>query len=374
MSSAPVTTGVETRHDLNKLGHSLTGGQIQEVLDFLIYAGLEPIVRHSTVFDVQLTHLLCVASTNKKRKISSLPREEFINKLCTALTTSDVDLKVECISSAKIERGFIYNFLVNFLRMASGYVDLYTRYLTSTKHIEKTTLDKRLLAIERTLCFSRGSLFQSINRCSKYVELAYEFRNGIVEQYIKHAYKQAHAYCKDKGETIDFDDVSQSLMAAITKAIDKYDSSKGALTSYINYWVLNSLTYQNADYGHEYGVAYLIPQTQKKAVQGTKATHVNFSVSLNEMLDSDSETSFGDLLIGNGSIEDDVVARRSSEDTAYLIKCADKFGLARLYLDLEEYISRKEKIRMAQTMKRQRGFYPKQFGPNRSTRSQKSKL
>lgn len=349
------------KRSLNKLGHSLTGGQIQEVLDFLIYAGLEPIVRGSPVFDVQVTHLLCVASTNKKRKISSLPREDFINKLCTALTTTDIDVKVDAISSAKIERGFVYNFLVNFLNMTSGYVDLYTRYLTATTHVDKATLDRRMAAIERTLCFSRSCLFQTINRCAKYVELAYEFRNGVVEQYIRHAYKQAHAYCKEKGEAIDFDDVSQSLMAAITKAIDKYDSSKGALTSYINYWVLNSLSYQNSDYGHEYGVAYTIPQTQKKAVQGTRAAEVNFSVSLDEMLDSDSETSFGDLLVGSGSIEDEVVARRSSEDTAYLIKCADKYGLARLYLDLDEFISRKEMLKMAKTMKSQRGFYPKQF-------------
>jgi hypothetical protein len=110
---------------------------------------------------------------------------------------------------------------------------------------------------------------------------------------VSNAYKQAHTYCKQKGTNFDFDDVQQSLMAAITKALDKYDSSKGALTSYINYWILNALTYASADYGHEYGVSYLIPQTQKKAVQGTKAEQVNFSVSLNAMLDAESATSFG---------------------------------------------------------------------------------
>ncbi len=343
---------------------NLTGGQIQEVLDFLIYGGLEPIIRNSSVFDIQLVHMLSVASTNKKRKISALSQDAFINKMCTALITDDISLKLECIASSKMERGFVYNFLVNFLNAASDYNDLYTRYLTCQTHVEKALLDKRLASIERALSFSRSDLFHVLNRCRKYVELAYEFRNKIVCQYIKHAYKQAHAYCKAKGKNFDFDDVYQSLMAAITKALDKYDSSKGALTSYVNYWVLNALTYANANYGHEYGVAYLIPQSQKKAVQGNKADHINFSVSLNELLDVNSETAFGDLLISPNAPEADYLENKEAETIAYLVKCADPNGLARLYLDLTEYISIKEKHRMALSMKKQLGYYPKEFKPH----------
>lgn len=342
---------------------NLTGGQIQSVLDFLIYNGLEPIVRHSTVFDVQLLHLLSVASTNKKRKVSALPREEFISTLCTALTTTDVSVKFDCINGAKLERGFVYNFLVKFLNTALDYNSLYTQYLTCSKHADKVILDHKMRAIENALLFSREDLFQTLNLCRKYVEFAYEFRNKIVCQYIKHAYKQAHVYCKVKGKNFDFDDVYQSLMTAITKALDKYDSSKGALTSYINYWVLNALTYSNQNYGHEYGVAYLIPQTQKKAVQGVKTDTVNFSVSLNTMLSDDSETAFGDLLISENHTENEYIENREADDLSYLIKCADKNGLARLYLDLAEYISVKERRQMAESMKKQLGFYPKEFNP-----------
>ncbi len=341
--------------------HNLTGGQIQEVLDFLIYQGLEPIIRKSSVFDIQLVHMLSVASTNKKRKISALSQEAFLNKMCTALITDDIELKIECIASAKIERGFVYNFLVNFLNAASDYPDLYTRYLTCQKHVDKAALDKRLAAIENALSFSRADLFHVLNRCRKYVALAYEFRNKIVCQYIKHAYKQAHAYCKAKGKNFDFDDVYQSLMAAITKALDKYDSGKGALTSYVNYWVLNALTYANSHYGHEYGVAYLIPQAQKKAVQGNKTDYINFSVSLNSMLDVNSEAAFGDSLISSSNIESDYIESKEAEDMAYLVKCADPHGLARLYLDLTEYISVKERQKMARSMKQQLGYYPKEF-------------
>lgn len=343
---------------------NLTGGQIQEVLDFLIYSGLEPVVRYSTVFDVQLVHLLSVATTNRKRKISALGREAFINKICAALATDDIELKLECIASAKLERGFVYNFLVNFLNYANSYLQLYTSYLTCANHTDKVSLDRRLASIEKALAFSRTDLFQVLTRCRKYVELAYEFRNRIVCQYVKHSYKQAHAYCKSKGKNFDFNDVNQNLMAAITKALDKYDSSKGALTSYVNYWMLNALTYANANHGHEYGIAYLIPQAQKKAVQGVKTDSVNFSVSLNAVIDESGEASLGDILVSPTRIEEDYIARVEAEDMAYLIKRADPDGLARLYLDLAEYISDKERIRMAESMKRQLGHYPTEFNPH----------
>jgi hypothetical protein len=340
---------------------NLTGGQIQEALDFLIYKGLEPIIRHSQVFDIQVAHLLGVAATNKKRKISALEREVFIVCLCNVLTTTDLDRKIDLLSKAKIERSFVYSFLVNFLSETEDYTDLYTKYLTCSKHMERTTLDLKLQAIERTVGFTRDHLFSTLNICRHYVELAYTFRNNIVEQYLKHGYKQAHAFCKQKTGNFDFKDVYQSLMAAITKAIDKYDSSKGALTSYINYWILNAQTYSNANYGHEYGIAYTMPQLQKRNVQGTKASQVNFSVSLDSVMSDNEDEGAIDLkhfLVGCQGVDRQIEDDQESATLLYLIKSADNLGIARLYLDLDEYISRKEKIRMLRSMKKQLGFMP----------------
>lgn len=339
---------------------NLTGGQIQEALDFLIYKGLEPIIRYSQVFDIQVAHLLGVAATNKKRKISALEREDFIVRLCNALTTTDLDRKLDLLSKAKIERSFVYSFLVNFLNETSGYTDLYTQYLTCSEHLERKRLDLKLQAIERTVGFSRDHLFSTLNICRHYVDLAYTFRNSIVEQYLKHGYKQAHAFCKQKAGHFDFKDVYQSLMAAITKAIDKYDSSRGALTSYINYWILNAQTYSNANFGHEYGIAYTMPQLFKRSVQGTKASQVNFSVSLDTLIgDSDEEgIDLKHFLVGSEGVDRKLEDEQESSTLLYLIKSADSSGIARLYLDLDEFISKKEKVRMLRTMKRQLGYMP----------------
>ena len=150
-------------------------------------------------------------------------------------------------------------------------------------------------------------------------------------------------------------------MAAITKAIDKYDSSKGALTSYINYWILNAQTYSNTNYGNEYGVAYTIPQVQKRNVQGTKATQVNFSVSLDAITSGEGEDEEIDLkgfLVGDDGVDKKIEAAQEASILMFLIKSADPLGLARLYLDLDEYISRKEKVLMLRSMKKQLGYMP----------------
>lgn len=344
---------------------NLTGGQIQEALDFLIYKGLEPIIRYSQVFDIQVAHLLGVAATNKKRKISALDREEFIVRLCNVLTTTDLDRKLDLLSKAKIERSFVYSFLVNFLRETEGYTTLYTQYLTCSEHLERKRLDLKLQAIERTVGFSRDHLFSTLNICSHYVELAYAFRNSIVEQYLKHGYKQAHAFCNQKTGHFDFKDVYQSLMAAITKAIDKYDSSRGALTSYINYWILNAQTYSNANFGHEYGIAYTMPQMFKRSVQGTKSSQVNFSVSLDGLLgEEDDGIDLKHFLTGSEGVDRKIEEDEESSILMYLIKSADSLGIARLYLDLDEYFSNKEKVRMLRTMKRQLGYMPTKGVPD----------
>lgn len=338
------------------LTSNLTGGQIQEVLDFLIYESLAPLVKTSDVFDVQIVYLLGLTARNRKRKLSALPREDFMNSLCHCLISDDRDKKIHILTNSKIERGFVYNFVVEFLKETKPYNDLYQKYLFAKGH-EKVQLDMRLRAIEQSVGSTRNKLFSVINIARDYLELAYEFRNSIVENYIKLAYKQAKAFCKMKGDNFDFKDVFQNFQTAITKAVDKYDCSKGALTSYINYWVLNAQTCSNTDHGHEYGIAYSIPQLQRKQMaQGNNGTEINFSVSLDKLVSNDDTEGVADLkdyIVGD--VGPDVKLEKEQEINVirYLAKCADIRGLARLYLDIDEVFSKKELRQMRKTMKTQ---------------------
>lgn len=341
-------------YDKNNPADSLTGGQIQEILDYVILEALTPIILTSDVFDIQLIYLLSLTTRNRKRKISALPREEFISLVSQALIIDDRSKKIELIAKAKIERSFLYNFVVNFLKETEGYRDLYQRYLVADRH-EHASLNLRLNAIEANVGASRDRLFPAINTCTDYLELTYEFRNSIVSNYVKFAYKQAMNFCDMKGPNYDFKDVFQNFLTAITKAVDKYDCSKGALTSYIQFWLLNAQT-ADSSHGHEYGIAYTLPQLQKKNLAcNTGGGEVNFSVSMDKLTGKDNEESGGlqDYIVGSEGVDREVELKQELDLVRYFAKCADIRGLARLYLEIDEVFSTKELVKMAQTMQKQ---------------------
>jgi len=353
---ARVTEVLEINRSLT---HNLTGGQIQDILDNVIYESLTPLVRTSDIFDIQVVYLLGLTAKNKKRKLSALPRTEFINNMCKCLMTENRERKIEILKQSKIERGFVYNFVVKFLKATEDYVPLYQKYLFA-KGLDKLTLDLKLSAIESNVGSDRDKLFSAINVATDYLELTSEFKNSVVSNYIKLAYKQARAFCSMKGPNFHFEDVYQNFLTAITKAVDKYDCSKGALTSYINWWVLNAQNGSNTDHGHEYGIAYSIPPLQRKQMAQGNRADVNFSVSLNQIVSSNGEdvTELKDYLVGDSGVDIEIEQRQEMDVVRYLAKCADIRGLARLYLDLDEVFSPKELRTMKEIMRKQMTLSP----------------
>lgn len=342
-------------HAEKDVTHNMTGEQIQEILDTLIYESLAPIIRTSDAFDVQIVYLLGLTAKNRKRKLSALPHVEFINRMCCCLLTDDREKKIQILRSSKIERGFVYNFVVKFLKETEDYIALYQKYLFA-HGIDKITLDMKLSVIEANVNSDRNKLFSVINTANDYMELAYTFKNSVVSNYIKLAYKQAKSFCAMKGSNFDFEDVYQNFLTAITKAVDKYDCSKGALTSYINWWVLNAQNGSNSDHGHEYGIAYTVPALQRKQMTGASNTDVNFSISLDQALANEGGEDGSELIeymVGDPGVDVALEHAQEMDSVRYLAKCADINGIARLYLDIDEVFSKKELKKMARTMREQ---------------------
>ncbi len=358
--SAQLPLALEAHPD-SKLTDNLTGGQIQEVLDNLIFNAVGPIIRGSDAFDLQIIHLLSSTSRNRKRKLSSLPRELSIDTMCQFLVTEDRDEKVKLVSAMRLERGFIYNFVVKFLKEAEGYMVLYKDCMVTKSKSDRVLKRRRLAVIERGVGCTKDNLFQVITSAKDYLELAYRFRNTVVTNYIRHAFKQAKSFVKVKGPNFEFKDVYQNFLAAVTRAVDKYDASKGALTSYVNWWLLNAQTTSNSLHGHEYGIAYTIPQLQKKALaeKSRRARHINFGVSLDKMVGSEEDKKeLIQFISGDQSVEQTMLDAEEIDTIRALIKHADPKGIARLYLDIDEVFSKKEKKRMIRTMREQLGVMP----------------
>lgn len=355
--SAALSTN-EVMEDVS-LTDNLTGGQIQEVLDTLIHQAVSPIIRTSDVFDLQVIHILGSTTRNRKRKLSSLPRDESIDTMCQFLVSDSGEEKVRLIGAMKLERGFVYNFVVRHNREAAGYIELYQDHVGQVK--PDRLVDLRMAAIEASVGGARDTLYMALLNSRDCLELAYKFRNTIVMNYHRHAFKQAKAFVKNKGANFDFKDVHQNFLTAVTKAVDKYDSSKGALTSYVNWWLLNAQTSSNSTHGHEYGIAYTIPQLQKKSLaeKSNKVSRVNFGVSLDRMVGTDEDKrELSQLIAGDVSVETELLGDEELDRVRALAKHADIRGLARLYLDIEEVYSKKEFRKMVRTMRKQLGVVP----------------
>lgn len=317
---------------------NLTGGQIQEIMDSFLYKALEPIVLHTTVFDSQLVYLLTAVIKNKKRRFCALGREETIDCLSQAIVTQDRQKKLDLIKHLKIERSFVHVFIKRFIETyRQPFLDLYYGYMSDPS--KRSNYKARMQPyLKEVGCENIQDMFVAISLPVEPLKQFYNYFASVVDQYMKLSYTQAkHLRETNTGNTYDYRDVVQNFMRNVVVAINKYDSSKGALTSYVKYWMLNSLTCNSSE--HEYGIAYTIPQTQKKVMSSENRKSVNFSTSMDYLLSGSDEDdgSLHELLSAETEDLGEEHATNSELNMLYLFaKRADPHGLARLYLDIPE--------------------------------------
>lgn len=332
---------------------NLTGEQIQIILDLFLYKALEPVVIHSTLFDTQVSYLLNLTTGNRKRKISSIERETVIELLASYLVVTDRREKFEIIRSARIERSFIHTFLSRFQSHNSTFLDRYRAYMLMTNQKQRAAERELLDNMARQAgCNTREDLYRIMSLVDGYLHNFYSYRAVVVNHYVKRASKQAASYIDtNPSMNYDFKDVRQNILKAVLIAIDKYDSDRGPLTSYINWWELNALTCGTDE--HEYGIAYTIPQTQRKKLANGTSGEVNFSVSLDGMANDDDESSERNLhntVTTEDKIDQDIERSETDDVIRYLVKAVDYRGTARLNLDIGEYFTADEVEKMNKQM------------------------
>lgn len=339
---------------------NLTGGQIEYVMDTLLYDCLREVVENTDVFDVQLTYLLGLITSNKKRKpYNAESRERAISLLIKALTVPR-DQKMQYVMEIKMERNFIYVFLTNVIdRYYATYVGLYRTFIGTNDDIVRKTKAKQLDAIVRSLGgSSRSSLFVALNRLHDMLPQFQEYFQTVVEDFYRLCTQQAKFYVDtNKSKQYDTSDVKQNFLRNVLVAINKYDASRGAIVSYVKWWILNAQTCSSSE--HEYGIAYTIPQTQRKRLAtGEDPTTINFSISLDapsSESDEGSDASLHHKVSESGHLEDSVDSERRAEKLGLLVKRIDPYGIARLTLDIKESFE-PEELKFMKTYMRQQGL------------------
>lgn len=326
---------------------NMTGEQIQQIMDMLLYKALEPLILYTNVFDAQVEYLLILIATNRKRKLSSLDRSVVVEKLAAYLSVSDRRQKYECIREARIERYFIHGFIKKFVDSNMWFLADYNAFLENPSKDQQIDLDTAATAIG--MC-SRFKLYTTINLAQSYIARFYAYRNTIVGHYVKKSSKVAKAHVNSSKAQTDYKDLVQSVLKSIITALDKYDSRKGALTSYIATWSKNAVTTTKE---HEYGVAYTIPQTQRKKVAEGISHDVNYGVSLDALYsdeDEDGAMALHSVLAPARPMDEDLEREETISIVQRLAKRVDPTGIARLSLDIGEYFTTLDHSIMQQQM------------------------
>jgi DNA-directed RNA polymerase specialized sigma subunit len=265
---------------------------------------------------------------------------------------------VDSLRTFDLERTVYLRILTNIITKVdkSNYIKLYYRWLTSSD----PTACKRMSRVEKGLGISRPYLFYTYHNIQANLDLFLQFKSSILKQYINLTHKYASAHIKHKNKNLSYDDLFQNIVAAVSKALDKYDSSKGALTSYIKYWIINAL---NQDNSHGEGLAYEVSHTQRQKMATGKSNDVNFSMSL-----SDKENSIAD----DNTPETIAEKKSSSERLLRLMKAADIDGIFRLVNNIDECLNKEEILLMERHMRHELKLKKHRIKGKRNTRKKLS--
>jgi RNA polymerase sigma factor (sigma-70 family) len=318
------------------------------------------------MFDDFAAFMLSYIARLRKKKLTYIDRPQAVDRLVLYLVLrNNKELKFKIFQSLSLERFYIFKYLSYCMETLKTVNDLWLSYLEETHGLQENkknpVTENKLSVLRKKFGLSLVSVFSLM----KFVEVnlvSYsEYRQKVISHYYKLCYKKAKSYFKDKPNLgYDIDEVYQDYLIAVAKAIDKYRASRGAVTSYINWWILNVST---CDYSsHEYGIAYTVPASHRRDIANHRVTDTNFAVSLDIPVkgssNDDTTVTLKDKLISEDSDHAEIFAQ-NDHTTRFrnLIKSVDPLGIARISLGIDEVFNSDELA----LMKRHRAYCERKY-------------
>lgn len=337
--------------------HNLTGGQIQSILDHLLFETVELHLGSSNYFDKTLSEILSGIILDRRRKISSMEHDDAISHLAEVLLLPQKgEDYIQQVRDLHFERNIWISRADKFVKAVkeSDYVDLYNEWIVVSLNPKlpkrKKSLHRQLLVIEKKIGLSREQLLPFYWHTKDQLELFLKFKEQVLSQYVNLAKQYANYQQQNSQKSINYDDLFQNIIAAISKALDKYDSAKGALTSYVKYWITNA---QNQDNSHVTNLAYEIPLTQRRKIAMGQEGDANFGISIDQT--DDDQQSLADKIGDDSDNPEKVIEKRDTvRRVSQLVKVADINGIFRLVHRIDEHFSPQELRKMQRITQKHR--------------------
>jgi len=307
------------------LSNEVTTQQIESILDFLIGKAIVAIMRSSNFMDLIVASALAWKTENPRRKISHIERNEVTALLFHYTCLSSIEKKQEVLKRLHLERSFLLFACSLYIESMEQYIkdsNALVKLKESHKNSSAVAFRKKQLEAAFKLTPEAYNKFYEVKT---WYDQAIQFRTMIFSRYLKLVIKESIKHYKLSKQTLDYNDLIQNLIVAVYKAIDKFDSTKGTITSYIQQWIMDAKLQKS----HEYGIAYYIPDSKKRAIAAGNSSINNIYVPLEDIEKTEPH---------KATIEEFEEASRIRR----LAKRVDKLGLARYSLGIQESLTPRE--------------------------------
>ena len=292
-----------------KITQNLTSYQYLTVLDNMLYESLAPIVMNTKFFEVFLSQVIGWQTQNPKRKTCGVGRVQLVTLSTLIFLTMDGAQKLKLVKRMKLHRNILFECITRWL-------DLMVNYTSLSNQVGTMEVVTQLQEMhEKALMRTGYSLHSTFSTTLFWYKKAKAFKEQIMEKYTRKVITTAQRDYVELGMIESLNDMVQSYMMTMSKAIDKCDADKGVLTSYIDNWL------KSAKNNVEKRAAGDSGQMHKK-LGGQKVEHVELEDVEDTVSDDDT---------------------RDREDTIQrvrtLAKLFDPRGFGRIALGIQEELS-----------------------------------
>jgi hypothetical protein len=276
----------------------LTSGQIQQTLDKLLNFAISLVIQNSKIVHNSMPALVSFAAVNKRRKIDRLGSNLVIHHGTAFLVN---DPTPERYIACKFNRHITYM--------------LIKQYLIST---DQTAVDATRKKAPEFLLI-RVNVADALKAYD-------EFRAELLNGYTPLCFKEALLLNSKSSLPINIDDLVQNLKQAVLYALDRFDSEKGALTSFIQQWMRHF--FQSPEFGHSVGLAFNTSHFARRQIARKTSAIQNVGYSLTPKILG----TFQPL----DSAEDTLVRQQDQKLLVMMLQKIDPLGLLRTLHQVEE--------------------------------------
>lgn len=328
-------------HFKERLQENLSSEQIANTLDTLLFRALRPVVLYTNHLEQTLAELLPFIVSNARRKFSNKPQEVLIDTVFSVIVGTNKKAKLKLLRELRLERTVYFNCFNSLEAIYKAYMQIVVAYINTP--INKDTIkirysyQQQISSIERRIGLHADCNLQSVvNKALFWRDSTLEFKGMIMEKFIRLAHVNAAKAAASTSLDIDKTDLFKDLVLSTSKAIDKYNPEKGALTSYIMWWFMDAKTPSNPHNSHEYGVSFHIPSAQRKtALANNTLTVSNLSSSLDG-------TSVKEVMDNEEDVLTRLIHQEDSVRSSNLAAKSDRNRLAVLLHDIRYVLSAEE--------------------------------